>query len=74
VHEYRACAPGSRGFKTRLIELVAVALHRIAAMLFKLDTSVHKDDGITQWEAPKSDPWFWKWYVTIGYFFVLLAC
>ncbi|KAK4157367.1 hypothetical protein C8A00DRAFT_40212 [Chaetomidium leptoderma] len=62
VHGYRACAPGSRGFKSRLIEMVAVAVHQIAAILFELDTSVHKDDGITEWAPPKSDPWYWKWH------------
>ncbi|KAL2129736.1 hypothetical protein VTI74DRAFT_7383 [Chaetomium olivicolor] len=55
LHGYRACAPGSRGFKTRLIEMVAVAVHQIAAIPFELDTSVHKHDGITDWAPPKSD-------------------
>jgi hypothetical protein len=40
--------------------MVAVAVHQIAALFFKLDTSVHKDDGITEWAPPKSDSWFWK--------------
>ncbi|KAK3293434.1 uncharacterized protein B0H64DRAFT_326608 [Chaetomium fimeti] len=62
LHGYRACAPGSRGFKTRLIELVAVAVHQIAALLYELDTSVHKDDGITDWTPPKSDTFYRKWY------------
>jgi hypothetical protein len=39
-----------------------VAVHQIAAILFGLDTSVHKDDGITEWAPPISDSWFWKWY------------
>lgn len=42
--------------------MVAVAVHQIAAILFELDTSVHKDDGITEWAPPKSDPWYWRWY------------
>ncbi|KAH6844655.1 hypothetical protein B0I37DRAFT_166406 [Chaetomium sp. MPI-CAGE-AT-0009] len=62
VHEYRACAPGSRGFKTRLIEMVAVAVHQIAAMLFELDTSLHKNDGVTDWAPPKSDTVYWECY------------
>jgi hypothetical protein len=42
--------------------MVAVAVHQIAAILFELDTSVHKNDGITEWAPPKSDSWFWEWY------------
>jgi hypothetical protein len=45
-----------------LIELVAVAVHQIAALLFELDTSVHKDDGITDWAPPKSETLYWKWH------------
>lgn len=29
-------------------------------MLFDLDTSVHKDDGIVDWAPPKSDTSYWK--------------
>ncbi|KAK4235062.1 hypothetical protein C8A03DRAFT_46730 [Achaetomium macrosporum] len=60
LHEYRTCAPGSRRFKTRLIEMVAVAIHQIAAILFELDTSVHKDDGIADWAPPKDDARYWE--------------
>jgi hypothetical protein len=42
--------------------LVAVAVHQIAAILFELDLSVHKDDGITEWTPPESDEWYWRWY------------
>jgi hypothetical protein len=42
--------------------LVAIAVHQIAAILFELDLSVHKDDGITDWTPPKSDEWYWRWY------------
>ena len=45
-----------------MIELVAVAVHQIAALLFELDTGVHKNDGITDWAPPKSDVRFWTWY------------
>jgi hypothetical protein len=45
-----------------LVEMVAVTVHQIAAILFALDTSVHNDDGVTDWAPPKSDSWFWKWY------------
>lgn len=43
-----------------MIELVAVAIHQIAAVLYELDTSVHKDDGVTEWAPPKSDEFYWK--------------
>jgi hypothetical protein len=35
--------------------MVAVAVHQIAVILFKLDTSQHKDDRITEWVPPKTD-------------------
>jgi hypothetical protein len=42
--------------------LVALSLgyssDQIAAILFELDTSVHKNDGITDWAPPKSEEWF----------------
>ncbi|KAH6649497.1 hypothetical protein F5144DRAFT_588200 [Chaetomium tenue] len=60
VHEYRGCAPGSRGFKSRLVEMVAVAVHQIAVILFELDTSLHKNDGVTEWAPPKSDSFYWS--------------
>ncbi|KAH6622836.1 VTC domain-containing protein [Chaetomium tenue] len=62
LHDYRACAPGSMGFQTCLIELVAVAVHQIAALLVERDTSVHKDDGITEWAPPESDSLYWTWH------------
>lgn len=43
-----------------LIEMVAIAVHQIAVILFQLDTSLHKDDGITNWQAPKSDEFYWE--------------
>jgi hypothetical protein len=46
-------------FRTRLIEMVAVAMHQIAVQLFKLDTSLHKNNGIASWVPPKDDTDFW---------------
>lgn len=57
--EYRASAPGSRAFKTLLIELVAVAVHQIAALLLELGAGLHQHDGIADWVPPKSDLVFW---------------
>ncbi|KAH6618319.1 hypothetical protein B0J18DRAFT_276029 [Chaetomium sp. MPI-SDFR-AT-0129] len=62
LHGYRTCSPGSRGFKIRFLEMVAVAVHQIAAILFDLDLSIHKHDGIANWAAPKSDEMYWRWY------------
>lgn len=42
--------------------MVAIAVHQIAAILFDLDTSIHKDDGIADWAAPKSDERYWQFY------------
>ncbi|KAJ0337733.1 hypothetical protein COL922a_006430 [Colletotrichum nupharicola] len=44
INDYRAASLGSRAFKVRLIEMVAVAVHQIAVEIFKLDTSLHKED------------------------------
>ena len=40
--------------------MVAVAVHDIAAQLFMLDTSLHKDDGIAFWVPPEDDTVFWS--------------
>ncbi|KAK3332357.1 hypothetical protein B0T19DRAFT_482650 [Cercophora scortea] len=61
VGAYRACSPGSRAFKTRLIEMTAVAVHAIAVHLFKLGTSLHTDDGIASWTPPnEEDSRYWS--------------
>ncbi|KAF9773639.1 hypothetical protein IL306_008521, partial [Fusarium sp. DS 682] len=57
---YQAASPGSRSFNTRLMELVAVAIHQIAVILFNLDESLHKNDGVTEWAPPKSDKIWWS--------------
>ncbi|KAK3942779.1 hypothetical protein QBC46DRAFT_406084 [Diplogelasinospora grovesii] len=63
LHEYKICAPGSKAFQMRLIELAAVSIHQIAVQLYKSDTitnNLHKDDGIARWEPPKEkDVLFW---------------
>ncbi|KAI8292453.1 hypothetical protein K4K60_006014 [Colletotrichum sp. SAR11_57] len=59
INDYRAASLGSRAFKVRLIEMVAVAVHQIAVEIFKLDTSLHKEDGIASWKPPKDDL-FWE--------------
>jgi len=52
---YQAASPGSRSFIMRLVEIVAVAIHQIAAILYEMDLSVHKSDSVTTWEPPEPD-------------------
>ncbi|KAH7322475.1 hypothetical protein B0I35DRAFT_350840 [Stachybotrys elegans] len=58
---YRAASPGSRAFNTRLIELAAVAIHKLAVKLFQRDDSLHKEDGIADWAPPRTDELYWRW-------------
>ncbi|KAI2464995.1 hypothetical protein F4781DRAFT_435815 [Annulohypoxylon bovei var. microspora] len=62
IFSYQSASPGSKVFRMRLIEMIAIAVHQIAAILFKLDTSLHKDDGITEWVPPKEDTFFWEFF------------
>ena len=39
-----------------------MAVHQIAVQLFKLDSSVHKDDGLASWLPPKDDTLFWRFH------------
>ena len=55
MHDYRAAAPGSRAFKTRLIEMIAVAVHKIAAWIWNQRSSIHKDDDMTMHVPPKEE-------------------
>ena len=36
----------------RPVEMVAVAVHQIAVLIYKLDGSRHKDDGMECWTPP----------------------
>jgi len=62
IYAYQDSTPGTRVFQTRLIELVAVAVHQLAVRLFKLDSSVHKDDGLSSWAPPRDDIFFWEFH------------
>ncbi|KAJ4310293.1 hypothetical protein N0V84_011045 [Fusarium piperis] len=46
---FRDTVPGSHDFNLRLIELVVVACHQIAAYLFELDDGVHKHEVYDSW-------------------------
>ncbi|KAL9567131.1 hypothetical protein ACKAV7_008900 [Fusarium commune] len=56
---YQAASPGSRSFNTRLIEIIAIAVHQIAVILFSLEEGLHKNDGVIEWAPPKSDKIWW---------------
>ncbi|KAK7934571.1 hypothetical protein PG985_000066 [Apiospora marii] len=58
--EFQEAAPGSRAFNIRLIEMVAVALHQIAVVIYQRDESIHKDDGVHDWKPPESDERYWR--------------
>jgi hypothetical protein len=42
--------------------MVAVAVHQVAVQLVKLDTSLHKNDGIASWVPPEDDTIFWTFF------------
>ncbi|KAG6356538.1 hypothetical protein INS49_014411 [Diaporthe citri] len=64
LNAFQAAAPGSRVFKTRLIETLAVAIHQIAVKLYKNNpdlapgssSTVHK---VHAWEPPKDPDSYW---------------
>ncbi|KAF5988767.1 hypothetical protein FCOIX_304 [Fusarium coicis] len=60
LFSYQATFPGSRSFNTRLTEIITIAVHRIAVILFSLDEGSHKNDGVIEWAPPKSDEIWWS--------------
>ncbi|KAK7993256.1 hypothetical protein PG989_006637 [Apiospora arundinis] len=60
LFDFQAASPGSRAFNVRLVELVAVALHQIAVVIYRLDEGLHKNDGVHDWKPPESDKVFWN--------------
>lgn len=60
LHCYQNEPVGSKASRLPFIELVAVAVHAIAAKLFKLDTSLHKEDKWPSDEYYKSNR-FVRW-------------
>ncbi|KAK2606931.1 hypothetical protein N8I77_005650 [Diaporthe amygdali] len=53
--------PGSSSFKARVFELIAVAVHKIAKWLYRLDSKGHQDETIETWVPPKNKDWAWWW-------------
>ncbi len=46
---FQRAPPGTRTFELRLIELLAVACHRLAADLYEQDDGIHKQHEFRQW-------------------------
>lgn len=61
VRGYHKAAQGSQAFRVRLIELVAVTMHQLAALLFQLEIKMHhsgfKDiEQVTRHKDPPLHP------------------
>jgi hypothetical protein len=51
------CPPGSKLFATRLIEIVAVAIHQFGVLLYQLDLRLHQGSNIEEivrWTMPRT--------------------
>ncbi|KAK4464058.1 hypothetical protein QBC42DRAFT_172210 [Cladorrhinum samala] len=55
VNAFQRAAPGTRMFNTRLIEMVAVALHQFGVLLHQMDFRMHQGDieYMINWTMPK---------------------
>ncbi|KAK4215375.1 hypothetical protein QBC37DRAFT_281739 [Rhypophila decipiens] len=64
INAYQGAAPGTKMFNTRLIELVAVALHQFGVLLHQLEFRMHQGDieYMINWTMPKPDdaPDWWE--------------
>ncbi|KAK4033627.1 hypothetical protein C8A01DRAFT_19463, partial [Parachaetomium inaequale] len=67
LRAYQSARPGNRSFRRRLIELVAVAVHKVAVFLFNQGHRLHdreiKDpaytiDAVTSWQPSLNRPGF----------------
>ncbi|KAK4040822.1 hypothetical protein C8A01DRAFT_35194 [Parachaetomium inaequale] len=61
ISAYSKAVLGSQAFQVRLIELVAVTVHQLGALLFNLDVCMHRGgrpdiDRVTQFEEPPLMP------------------
>ncbi|KAH6627230.1 hypothetical protein B0J18DRAFT_426838 [Chaetomium sp. MPI-SDFR-AT-0129] len=57
LQAYQSTSPGSRSFHCRLIELVAVTVHRLAVLLFQRDYRLHDDIGDPLYTIDLVTPW-----------------
>lgn len=49
-------------FKTRLIEMIAIAIHQIAVYLYELDLDLGNHKNLVKWIAPANDTVFHRFY------------
>ncbi|KAK3984274.1 hypothetical protein QBC44DRAFT_301646 [Cladorrhinum sp. PSN332] len=59
IRDFGSATPGSKVFANRLIELVAVAIHQLGALLFQLDFRMHQGDvdAAVQASPPPGPSW-----------------
>ncbi|KAK0732296.1 hypothetical protein B0H67DRAFT_525917 [Lasiosphaeris hirsuta] len=57
INAFQRAAPGTKIFNTRLIEMVAVALHQFGVLLHQLEFRMHQGDieYMINWTMPKPD-------------------
>ncbi|KAI5460560.1 hypothetical protein BGZ63DRAFT_414748 [Mariannaea sp. PMI_226] len=57
IRNYQRAKLGSKTFNVRLVELVAVTLHQIGVLLFKLQFRLHQGDidRFTNWKMPPAE-------------------
>lgn len=64
LNAFQAASPGSRVFKTRLIEILAIAIHQMAVLLYKNNLDLAPESSSTLhkvhiWEPPKDPDSSW---------------
>lgn len=61
---YRLAGEGTKEFKTRLIELVAVAIHQLAVRVFKMKLNLHQGDvdSAIDWVRPEPPDYPGRWF------------
>lgn len=65
LNAFQAASPGSRVFRTRLVEILAVAIHQMAVMLYKNNPELAPESSSTVhkvhiWEPPKGPKSRWN--------------
>ena len=66
MRAYRSATEGTKQFNTRLIELVACAIHQLAAQVFRVQLNLHQGDvdSIVFWVCPKPSNWEGEWHAS----------
>ncbi|KAL1882967.1 hypothetical protein Daus18300_000605 [Diaporthe australafricana] len=65
LNAFQAASPGSRAFKTRLIEILAVAIHQMAVLLYENNPDLSPESSsavhrVHVWEPPKGPDSEWN--------------